>query len=191
MSMVEVERKRQIEDPAALLQRIAHLGYMSAGTVTETDTYYSRPDVDFMQTVECLRVRQRDGFAEVTYKPASTLATSSEAGVVAKVETNVLLAGEGQAEEANRLLFMLGMVELARVEKRRTMWHPEGSDHVTVAVDEITGVGSFLEVEVMSRSTTLANGILTAVEGELGVAELPVVRLPYRDLVMRREMGVR
>ncbi|MEV6138898.1 CYTH domain-containing protein [Nocardia sp. NPDC051990] len=40
-----------------------------AGHLTEVDTYYSRPDVDYMKTVERLRIRHRDGFAEITYKP--------------------------------------------------------------------------------------------------------------------------
>lgn len=66
MSQIEVERKRELADPAALKARLIAAAYHEAGTSIEVDTYYSRPDRDFMETVECLRVRQRDGFAEVT-----------------------------------------------------------------------------------------------------------------------------
>lgn len=63
-----------------------------AGSSVEVDTYDSQPDIDFMATVECLRVRRRDGFAEVTDKPPSTAATHSAVDVIAKPETNVVLA---------------------------------------------------------------------------------------------------
>lgn len=184
-ALVEVERKREVSDPAALHGRIADLGYVPAGSAVEMDTYYSRPDVDFMATVECLRVRQLDGFAEVTYKPATTTGTPRN-GVTAKVETNVLLRGDDQADAANRLLSAVGMVELAVVEKHRTMWHPVGSDNVTVALDQVAGVGVFVEVEVMTRAASLAASLLEAVEDELGITDLPVVSLPYRDLVMQQ-----
>ena len=42
-----------------------------------------------MQTVECLRIRQRDSFAEVTYKPATTAVTHTENNVIIKPETNL------------------------------------------------------------------------------------------------------
>ena len=66
--LIEVERKRiftgSVDTFIAMLK--AH-GFAQTGQLHENDTYYSRPDVNFMQTVECLRVRERDGFAEMTY----------------------------------------------------------------------------------------------------------------------------
>src|SRR5262249_46298613 len=56
MHLIEVERKRELPDSAALRQRLIELGYREAGHLNETDVYYSRPDIDFMETVECLRV---------------------------------------------------------------------------------------------------------------------------------------
>ncbi|WP_457915745.1 CYTH domain-containing protein [Candidatus Minimicrobia naudis] len=66
-----------------------NIGFELKSNLREIDTYYSRPDVDFMQTVECLRIRQRDSFAEVTYKPATTAATHTENNVIIKPETNL------------------------------------------------------------------------------------------------------
>ncbi|MGH3869840.1 MAG: hypothetical protein ACRDQ4_27815 [Pseudonocardiaceae bacterium] len=65
-------------DPAAgrrSVEEFNQLGYRAYGCFVEVDTYYSRPEVDYLDTVECLRVRQRDGFAEITYKPASDPST--------------------------------------------------------------------------------------------------------------------
>ena len=66
-----------------------------------------------MQTVECLRIRQRDGFAEMTYKPATTAATHTANDVIIKPETNLPIQPE-DAAVAKQLLANLGMVQLVR-----------------------------------------------------------------------------
>lgn len=43
-------------------------------------------------------MRQRDGRAEITYKPASDARTHRRDGVIAKRETNVALSGADRAE---------------------------------------------------------------------------------------------
>ncbi|GIF08856.1 class IV adenylate cyclase [Actinoplanes siamensis] len=187
MNLIEVERKRALDDVTQLKARLAAADYRPAGSSVEVDTYYSRPDVDFLATVECLRVRRRDGFAEVTYKPASTSATHSATDVIAKPETNVLLAGPEQAGAASMLLDVLGMVRLCRVEKaRETFRHPE-RDEVTVVVDHVVGVGAFAETEVMATDAAAAASLLGQVEQQLGLDSCPVVRLPYRDLVLHHD----
>lgn len=187
MSLIEVERKRELADAAALKARLIEVGYREAGTNVEVDTYYSRPDRDFMATVECLRVRQRDGFAEITYKPASTADTHSATDIIAKPETNVILSGAGQATAANTLLDVLGMVQLCRVEKTRLSYKHPVRPEITVTLDQIVGVGSFVETEVMAADADEAAALLDQLERQLGVEEHPVVRLPYRDLVLQHE----
>lgn len=76
VSVIEVERKRELVGTCAAVEaRLSELGYRAHGCFVEVDTYYSRPEVDYLDTVECLRVRQWDGFAEITYKPASDPST--------------------------------------------------------------------------------------------------------------------
>lgn len=187
---IEVERKRRLPDDGALLASLlADLGWQSAEPVTEVDTYYSRPDVDFMETVECLRVRRRGDFAEVTYKPASTSATRSADGVISKVETNVVLAGAGQAAFADQLLEAIGMRLLVRVEKRRTAFLHRDYPDVTVSIDTVAGVGSFVETEVLSVDAVAAAELVERVEKELEVVDCPTVDLPYRDLAMECASG--
>ncbi|WP_431950737.1 class IV adenylate cyclase [Nocardia lijiangensis] len=184
MHLIEVERKRELPDPSLLHRRLTELGYREAGHLAETDIYYSRPDIDYMKTVECLRIRQRDLFAEITYKPPSNVATHSDADVIAKRETNVTLSGRDQADAANQLLTAIGMVELVRVVKARTIYeHPERDD-IIVSIDTVTDAGTFVETEVTAIDTDAATAHIHEVETELGIAALPVVRLPYRDLVM-------
>ncbi|OQO89468.1 adenylate cyclase [Saccharomonospora piscinae] len=186
MSTIEVERKRELTDATALTARLVEANYRQAGTSVEVDTYYSRPDRDFMSTVECLRVRQRDGFSEITYKPASTAGTHSATEIIAKPETNVILSGATQATAANALLDVLGMVRLCRVEKTRTTFrHPDRGD-IIVVIDLISGVGTFVETEIMADDPAAAATLLDQVERELDLVDRPVVSFPYRDLVLRQ-----
>lgn len=182
---IEVERKRRLPDGGGCLaERLLTEGWVASDPVVEVDTYYSRPDVDFMETVECLRVRRRGDFAEVTYKPPSTAATRRADGVISKPETNVVLAGAGQAEAADRLLDALGMRLLVRVEKHRTLYRHPGWTEVTVAVDRLAGVGAFVETEVLSEDALMAAAAVATVEHDLGLGDCPTVELPYRDLAM-------
>ncbi|MDA8371613.1 MAG: class IV adenylate cyclase [Nocardiopsaceae bacterium] len=186
MSLVEIERKRALSSQGALRARLGELGFATTGSMAEVDTYYSRPDIDFRETVECLRVRQRDGRCEVTYKPASNPSTHSVAGVIAKEETNVELADADQAAHANRLLEVLGMVFLARVEKSRTHYRNPRQPELTVVLDTVTGVGTFVETEIVSawpREEVIRR--LDEIECRLGLDSCPVVSLPYRDLVLQ------
>ncbi|MCP2259841.1 adenylate cyclase, class 2 [Streptoalloteichus tenebrarius] len=185
MSVIEVERKRELADPAGVTARLVAAGYHESGTSVEVDTYYSRPDRDFLATVECLRVRRRDGFAEITYKPASTKDTHSAADIIAKRETNVVLAE--QATAANTLLDTLGMVRLCQVDKTRTTYRHPDNETITVVIDLIVGVGAFVEVEVMADDLAEATSRLAEVERQLDLADRPVVRLPYRDLVLQHD----
>ncbi|MGW4383252.1 class IV adenylate cyclase [Kitasatospora sp. NPDC004531] len=181
----EIERKRELADEKALLGLLAELGYLADGPVTEEDTYYSRPDVDYLATVECLRVRRRDGVAEVTYKPASTGSTHSADDVVSKTETNVVLAGAEQAAAAERLLGGIGMRELVRVVKTRTTYRHPGLPGVTVSIDTVHDAGVFVETEVLRETAVGAAELIESVEKALGIHGNSTVSLPYRDLVMR------
>lgn len=182
---IEVERKRHLPNgPGAVLARLGQLRYRADEPVTETDTYFSRPDVDYLATVECLRVRRRGGFAEITYKPPSNVATHTIDDIITKQETNVRLASGTEADAAIRLLAAAGMAELVRVRKTRTNWrHPEFDDTL-VAVDQIDGLGWFAETEVTSPDTAAAAVVLRKTEEALGLDGYPVVSQPYRDLLL-------
>lgn len=181
--MLEVERKRALGDETdPVVARLVEQGWeVEDVPFVEVDTYYSRPDVDFLETVECLRVRRRDGFSEITYKPASQAETSRACGIVAKRELNLALAGQGV--EAEALLEAIGMVFLARVEKTRTTWRHSERANTTVVIDAVAGAGVFVEVEIFAQDEKHATAELTEVESNLGLLSAPVVTLPYRDIV--------
>lgn len=182
--LLEIERKRRltsnIED---FIKKLEKFGFELQSNLHEIDTYYSRPDVDFMQTVECLRIRQRDGFAEVTYKPATTAATHTKNNVIIKPETNLPIQ-PGDAATAKQLLANLGMVQLVEVNKYRRSFQSSDFPQATVAIDEIKNTGMFVEVEVLSDDETGALAMINDIETKLGLESTEVVTRPYRDICM-------
>ena len=182
--LLEIERKRQLTgDAKELIKQLQDLGFKPKSSRHEIDTYYSRPDVDFMQTVECLRIRQRDGFAEVTYKPATTAATHTENDAIIKPETNLPIQ-PGDAAIAKQLLANLGMVRLVEVNKYRRSFQSSDFPQATVAIDEIKDAGTFVEVEVLSDDETSALAMISDIETKLGLESAEVVTRPYRDICM-------
>jgi len=180
--LLEIEHKRRltsnIED---FIKKLEKFGFELQSKLSEIDTYYSRPDVDFMQTVECLRIRQRDGFAEVTYKPATTTATHTANDVIIKPETNLPIQ-PGDAAIAKQLLTNLGMVRLVEVDKYRRSFQSPDFPKATVTIDEIKDAGTFVEVEVLSDDETSALAMISEIETKLGLESAEVVTRPYRDI---------
>ena len=182
--LLEIERKRQLTGNAEdTIKQLQKLGFELQSSDHEIDTYYSRPDVDFMQTVECLRIRQREGFAEVTYKPATTAATHTKNDVIIKPETNLPIQ-PGDAAIAKQLLANLGMVKLVEVNKHRQSFQSPNFPKATVAIDEIKNAGTFVEVEVLSDDETGALAIISDIETKLCLDSSEIITLPYRDICM-------
>ena len=182
--LLEIERKRQLTgDAKELIKQLQDLGFELQSNLHEIDTYYSRPDVDFMQTVECLRIRQRDGFAEVTYKPATTAATHTKNNVIIKPETNLPIQ-PGDTAIAKQLLASLDMVQLVEVNKYRRLFQSSDFPQATVAIDEIKDAGTFVEVEVLSDDENSALAMISDIETKLGLDSAEVVTRPYRDICM-------
>lgn len=187
MTLVEIERKRALDTRGAelLLARLRQHGFTATPSIREVDTYYSRPDVDFVETVECLRVRQSPGGCELTYKPASNHATHSADGTIAKQETNVALGGPKEGANAHQLLGALGMVRLVEVDKSRTSYRRSDDAEVAVVVDVVAGLGTFVETEIVSaRPRAQALAQLDEAEHLLGLQDHPSMDQPYRDLVL-------
>ena len=180
----EIERKRKfMGNLSEFIAQLTAQGFSLISETTEIDTYYSRPDVDFMQTVECLRVRRRDDFAEITYKPPTNQHTRTEDGIIVKPETNLPVNPENAAV-AKQLLANLGMVKLVEVSKFRRIFKCDDEPGLTIAIDEIGDAGVFIETEIISGDKESALRRIEDIEARIGVQEFEIITLPYRDICM-------
>jgi putative adenylyl cyclase cyaB len=187
----EIERKRKFAgNLEVFIAQLSSQGFSLASETTEIDSYYSRPDVDFMKTVECLRIRQRDDFAEITYKPPTNQRTRTEDGIIVKPETNLPVNPENTAV-AKQLLANLGMVKLVEVNKFRRIFKCDDEPGLTIAIDEISGAGVFVETEIISKDKELALRRIEDIEARIGVQEFEIITQPYRDICMDAQLTER
>ena len=134
--MLEVEVKAYLPEPERTMSHIIELGGREIYFTVQRDTYYRHPSRDFATTDEALRIREEEGKSFITYKgpKLDTLTKSREELEVPLVDPKDLGA----------LLLRLGFEPVAVVEKRRR-GYLMGTLEVTV--DEVKGLGYFLEVE--------------------------------------------
>ena len=137
--MYEVELKVRA-DHGPVRERLDELGATHRGRVRQADTYYDAPHRDFAETDEAFRLRRetRDGeeTAKLTYKGPLVEAESKTR------EEHEVEVSDGSAAAA--IAEGLGFTPAATVEKDREFFEFDG---YTVTLDEVDGLGAFVEVE--------------------------------------------
>jgi adenylate cyclase class 2 len=132
--MIEVEVKALARPDTR--QRILDLGGVYLKTENHRDLYFNSPLQDFQQSDEALRIRVKEGGASLTYKgPKLDSETKSRMELTVGVE-------DPQALE--HVLNALGFVRAGEVRKQRAKYR---LGDLTLALDEVEGLGSFLEIE--------------------------------------------
>ena len=165
---IEVEQKFAVDDLAGVEQRLRKLGGKDTGTVEQVDEYFNHPSRDFAQTDEALRVRRIGEANFVTYKGPKL----DEATKTRRELELPLSPGSVAAADFGQLLVALGFRPVSEVHKKRrtqaVVW--EGQD-VEVALDEVAGLGTFIELEVSAEEEQVeaAKSSIVSLAAELGL----------------------
>lgn len=136
--MIEVEVKARA--PEGAIQRILSLGGVLARVEHHRDLYFNHPipERDFAETDEAIRIRIKEQGSFLTYKgPRIDHQTKT------RKELTVHLDDPARMEE---ILVTLGFRKVAEVSKQRSKYCL--ADGITVSLDEVVGLGSFIEVEI-------------------------------------------
>jgi adenylate cyclase class 2 len=177
----EVENKFRVQDVEPVAQRLARYGARFDAPIEQTDQYFAHPVRDFAETDEALRLRRIGDQNLVTYKgPKIDQATKTRQELELP-----LAAGRDFAPAYRQLLEALGFRAVAEVRKRRRAGHFTWHDWpVTAALDEVQGLGQFVELELQSDAESLreAQARLIELAAELGLAERE--RRSYLELVL-------
>jgi adenylate cyclase, class 2 len=181
----EVEQKFAVTDLAALQQRLLDCGVRWKESVSQTDQYFAHPCRDFARTDEALRIRQVGARNLLTYKgPKIDAATKTRREIELPVQDGPA-AGDGW----RKLLDALGFTPVACVRKQRRkgvlLWQQA---MVEVALDDVAGLGQFLELELVADSQTLqaARERILSLADHLGLADPE--RRSYLELLLEREV---
>lgn len=154
----EVELKFPVSDAVAIERELAALGAHCRDGVEQVDRYFAHPCRDFVATDEALRLRRTGDDVAITWKgPRIDAATKT------RREIELPLAAAGglgpHAAEAaigrwTGLLEALGFRQVRAVTKRR---RPATVDWqgtlVGLALDHVSGLGDFLELELQAATT--------------------------------------
>jgi adenylate cyclase class 2 len=138
--------KFPIRDFAAVESRLAELGVRQISARQDIDQYFNAPDRDFARTDEALRIRRIGSANFVTYK-----GPKQDAQTKTRTEIEVPLAeGDAAAATFANLLTHLRYRPVAVVHKQRRIYHlKKGTWSLEVSLDELEGVGRFVEIETL------------------------------------------
>jgi adenylate cyclase class 2 len=148
----EVEQKFPVADLAAVAARLRGLGASARDAIVQVDRYFAHPARDFAQTDEALRIRQIGEQNLITYKgPKIDRVTKT------RHELELPLAGGAtSAAQWTMLLQALGFKPVAEVRKVRQVLDLTWLDAlIEIALDQVDGVGNFVELEVIADESGL------------------------------------
>lgn len=179
----EVEQKHRIEDAAEFIARLEERGVAFGAPVAQADLYFAHPARDFATTDEALRIRTVGDNSFVTYKGPKLDATS-------KTRRELELPLDPYDADGSRfaeLLNALGFTPVAVVRKNRRPFHlNHGGREVEGALDEVDGLGTFVELELPANEESLdeAKRIIAALAAKLALG--PSERRSYLELLLQR-----
>lgn len=177
----EVEQKFQVTDLVRLENALGALGAIAGDVLVQVDQYWNHPARDFALTDEALRIRRVGEQNFVTYKGPKLDATTKT-----RRELELPIAGgEMGASQFAELLLALGFLRVAEVRKTRRPFEIRWQNqNLEVALDQVAGIGSFVELELMVEATGLeqAKACLISLATELGLAESE--RRSYLELLL-------
>ena len=168
--MIEVEVKARAFP--GMRERIESLGALLVGRESHRDIYFNSPRRDFRKSDEAFRLRIKEEGARLTYKgPKLDRDTKSRRELTVEIDC---------PETMEQILISLGFFRAGEVRKSRTKYR---LGEATVALDEVEGLGSFVEVE-------LAGGVewsgekekVLAILRELGAGES--IRSSYLEMLL-------
>ena len=166
-----------------VFSRLFPLGAVKAEQRTDRDHYFNAPDRDFAKTDEAFRLRRIGSENRLTYKgPKRDAATKTRTEIEVK-----LAEGDAAAADTERMVRALGYRSVAEVRKSRIVFHLERSGFaVEACVDEVEGVGSFVELEIAAEEAQFedAKGVVLQLAQELGLVEQE--RRSYLELLLER-----
>ncbi|WP_245526449.1 class IV adenylate cyclase [Desulfurococcus mucosus] len=144
---VETEVKLRITgDPGIVEENLLSHGFIKVDECVERDIYFKHPCRDLSLSDEAVRLRYRScrnsgEHLVLTYKGPRI---SREGVLKARMEVEARLQ-PGEIHSMVKLLEYIGFPKLASFTKKRFIFHKDGLE---ATIDELMGVGFFLEVEL-------------------------------------------
>jgi len=146
----EVELKFPVPDLPAFARKLTDSGIPISPAQEEIDVYFAHPSRDYARTDEALRLRRKGDANCVTYKGPKIDATTKT-----RREIELPLApGSESLSSWTALLEAVGFRPVGEVRKsRRKAAIPWQGHLVEASLDEVAGVGTFVEFELVAEES--------------------------------------
>jgi len=177
----EVEQKFPVDTFETVTAALTVLGGERGNARQEVDQYYNHPARDFAVTDEAVRIRTVGPASCITYKGPKIDATTKT-----RREIELPLAADTAVGWAE-LLVGLGFRPVAEVRKqRRKAWVPWQGPRVEGSLDEVEGLGCFVELELVVEESSVetAKACLAALAQRMGLMQSE--RRSYLELLLNR-----
>lgn len=167
----EVEKKFRASDHDTVSRRLKELGAAPGEAVEQEDLYLSHPSRDFTRTSEAFRIRRVGSHNAFTYKgPKLAGPTKTRHELEVAFES-----GAHGLETMRAMLKMLGFRPIHSVKKTRTPYHLESHGRaLEIALDDVEGLGTFVEVEAIAQGEEdlpAAQRAVTEIAASLGLTD--------------------
>ena len=179
--MLEVEVKLRPDEKKllALRDRLRESADGEPVIHQQQDIYFSHPDRDFKARDEALRLRV-DNRLFITWKgpkldPPLKTREEIEFGLTTDPTT------------ATRLLTALGFAQAATVAKTREQWSLPKPCRASICLDNVVGLGWFVEVEVLAEEPAVGREQIEKVLRYLDLDQEPFLQTSYLGLLTDSE----
>lgn len=184
MNTFEIEIKLPVKFPEQILEKLLVMDFRKEATIRESDMYYNSEYHDVKKLGEALRIRKS--------RDLSTGQTRAQINFKGKKIDRVSMSRQEYETEVEnsecmeQILMALGFMPVAGVQKTRCYLK---KDEMTVCLDQVDGLGDFLELEVITSDESMREMYLDKMEQLLKVLELSMedtVRTSYLGMLMEK-----
>ena len=186
MNTYEIEIKLPIADKDSVQTKLLQLGFEVAAKIRECDMYYNSVYHDVKELGEALRIRKStDLLTGITKAQINFKGKKIDKVSMSRQEYETVVE---DADSMEQILKSLDFLPVAGVTKTRIYLQRE---KMTACLDQVDGLGDFLELEVIaheeaSRETYLENmeHLLTT----LGLSMKDTVRTSYLGMLLKEKI---
>ena len=152
VQMLEVELKYAVDSFVDIRTKLRQRNSEHITDSRQEDEYFNHPALDFAKRDLALRIRQVGDECWLTYKGPNTDQASGQRAKIRK-ELELKLDGVESARKLRDIFLACGFQPVAKVAKRREVHKLVMADaSVEVCLDEVDGVGSFVEIELLIKN---------------------------------------
>ncbi len=194
--MFEVEQKYRVDNLSDVREAILREfpSVKRSNVINQTDIYFNHPNRDFAQTDEALRIRSTDNRLVITYKgprhydTAKGVTTKTRREIEVDLGIDHLDMEDSKHKEIQSLLEILGFKTVLCVPKQReNLSFNWNGWPISIALDEVDGLGCFVEIEVIANSESLtdAQNCVREISNRFGFEN--EIRSSYLELLIKAD----